>query len=146
MRQSAPVDRAPPAQAIVASLATLAALALLAALLTYWTWIWFAPSPQPLAPAVAQRAVALEPAYALFGGATPDAQPTGLAFELLGVAADSGGHPGYAVLRIGAGRVVAAREGDELEPGVRLSDVQPDHVVLERAGARETLTFPRNRK
>lgn len=146
MTQAVPLNHANPVQTVAASLAMLAALTLLGAVSTYWTWAWLAPRPQPRALPVAQRDAAIAPAYRLFGSAAREAQPSGLALVLLGVAADSTGKPGYAVIRIGATRIVAAREGDEIEPGIRLAGVQPDQVVLERAGVRETLSFPRHRK
>jgi len=146
MKQPASLDRASLAQTMTAWLAMLAALTLLGAVLAHWSWTWFAPGRQPRALPVVQRDAALAPAYRLFGSAPREAEPSGLAIELLGVAADSGGKPGYAVLRIGATRIVAAREGEQVEPGIRLAEVQADHVVLQRAGGRETLTFPRKPK
>ncbi|MGA8005302.1 MAG: type II secretion system protein N, partial [Burkholderiales bacterium] len=79
------------------------------------------------------------------GGAI-EAAPASVAIDLLGVAAASGGNPGYAVLRLEAKRVVSVREGEEIEPGVRLVEVHAHDVTLERRGARETLAFPKTGK
>lgn len=147
MRSPIALARTIPAQSLFASLAMLAALALLALVLAYWTWAWLAPRQEPRSAAVAAVAPRLEQAGRLFGGA-PSAQaaPTGLAIELLGVAAESGDSPGYAVLRLEAKRAVAVREGSDIEPGIKLVEVHPHHVVLERGGVRETLAFPEKKK
>ena len=62
--------------------------------------------------------------------------------RLMGVVAASAGQLGHAVLRLDAKRTVAVRQGEEVEPGLRLAEVHVDHVVLERNGARETLAWP----
>jgi general secretion pathway protein C len=56
--------------------------------------------------------------------------------------AASGGRRGYAVVQLEANQIFAVREGDDIAPGIRLAKVHPDHVVLERSGVRETLTWP----
>mgnify|MGYP001544585832 CR=1 FL=1 len=149
MRLPISLDRSSLAQSAAVSSVTLAALALLGLVLAYWTWAWLAPRPEPRAPALEGQALHLEPAYRLFGGApqgASDAAPTALAIDLLGVAAASGGKPGYAVLRLDAKRIVAVREGDEIEPGVKLAEVHAERVVLERGGVRETVAFPQKGK
>jgi general secretion pathway protein C len=149
MRLPISLDRSSLAQTASVSLVTLAALALLALVLAYWTWVWMAPRPAPRAAAFDRQPLHLEPAFRLFGGAprtAGNAAPTGLAVDLLGVAASSGGKPGYAVLRLDAKRVVAVREGDQVEPGVKLAEVYPDRAVLERAGVRETVALPEKAK
>jgi hypothetical protein len=42
-----------------------------------------------------------------------------------------------------SGRALAVRQGDDIEPGARLVEVNADHVVLDRGGRRETLALPR---
>ena len=122
--------------------ANLAALALLGCVLAYWTWTWLAPRPEGRVLAAAEAA-RVESAYALFGGAQPAASaPTGVALTLLGVAAASGGRPGHAVLRVDGRRTVVVRAGEEIAPGMKLSEVHADHVVLDHRGARETLAWP----
>lgn len=146
--QAIPFERSSLAQTAAVSLVTFAALALLGLVLAYWTWAWFAPRPEPRVQA-AQAGRATGPtqaAYALLGNArreTGGDGPAKLAARLLGVVAASGGQPGYAVLRVDAKQTVAVREGEELEPGVRLAEVHADHVVLEQGGARETLAWPK---
>ncbi len=141
-------ERSNRAQSAFVSLVTFAALALLGYVLAYWTWAWFAPRPEPRAQAALAGVRAAGPtkvADNLFGGARRDggrSLPAGNAVTLLGVVAASGGRPGYAILRLDAKRTVAVREGGEVDTGARLAEVLPDHVVLERGGARETLAWP----
>ena len=143
------IDRTHPLQSAVVLLMTLAAAALLGLVLAYWTWAWLAPRPEPHAqPADRRDARAVDPtpgAYTLFGGAGRNASgaaPAAGSVRLLGIVAASGGRPGYAVLRLDGKQTLAVPQGTEVEPGLRLVDVQVDHVVLERSGARETLAWP----
>lgn len=131
------------------SLVTFAAIALLGLVLAYWTWAWFAPRPEPRAPAAVQTGTRAEIAYGLFGSVqrgSNGAAPTGVAVSLLGVVAAAGGRSGFAVLRLDARQTVAVREGGEIKPGVLLAEVHADHVVLERGGTRETLAWPKQGK
>jgi len=140
--------RLPLAQTAVLSLLTLAGVALLSVVLAYWTWVWFAPRAEPRAEAAAVQSGSLASAGAIFGNAQRKqntAAPTGIAIELLGVVAASGGRRGYAVVRLEAKRILAVPEGEEVAMGVRLAEVHPDHVVLERGGVRETLAWPQKR-
>jgi len=142
-------ERSSLAQTAIASLVTFVALALLGLVLAYWTWAWLAPRPEPRAPAAMQAGGGAEAARGLFGSARRDnsAAPAGFAIGLLGVVAARSGHsgsePGYAVLRLDARQSIAVREGEEIEPGVRLAEVHANHVVLERGGVRETLAWPK---
>ena len=154
--QAISLERSSFAQTAAVSLVTFAALALLGLVLAYWTWAWLVPSPEPRAQAGqtdGRAAGPTEAATGLFGSAQRDgngAAPTGVSIGLLGVVAAkssrSGSEPGYAVLRIDAKQTVAVREGEEIEPGVRLAEVHADHVVLERSGVRETLAWPKQGK
>lgn len=126
-------------------LATLAATAALGVAGAYWTWVGFAPRPEPAAQAPISVA-RLDAAHQLFGNVRANravAAPSSVTFKLLGLAAASGEEPGYAVLQIGAARAVAVRQGEEIEPGTRLVEVNADHVVLDRGGMREMLALPR---
>jgi len=111
----------------------------------YWTWTWFAPRPEPRAPAPLPAVARLDAAYPLFGKVHANrsvARPTAVAIRLLGVIAASGSEPGYALLQLGRQPAIAVREGGEVEPGTRVAEVHPDHVVLDRGGMRETLALP----
>lgn len=124
--------------------ASLAALVILSGIAAYWTWAWIAPRPEARAPVAADPGAGLS-AAGLFGTAEragSSASPTGLAIELLGVVAGTDGRPGYAVVRLDAMEILAVRAGDELAPGIRIEQVFPDHVTLERGGSLETLAWP----
>ena len=133
------------AQTAVVSLLTLAAAALTGLVLAYWTWIWFAPRSEPRAEPAAAEAGSLDAASLAFGRVEPGksaAAPTGMAIRLLGVVAASAGRRGYAVVQLEGKQILAVHEGDDAAPGLRLAEVHPDHVVLERLGARESLAWP----
>lgn len=129
-------------------LPTVAALALLGLVLAHWSWQWFAPRPEPRAEPAAAASGSIASASRLFGEAPvkpSTAVPTGIAVTLLGVAAASEGRRGYAVVRLEGKDIIAVEEGKDLAPGVRLAEVRPDHVILERGGVRETLAWPKGR-
>ena len=141
--QATSLERSSRAQTTVVSAATFGALVLLGLVLAYCTWTWFAPRPEPRAQAAAQTSGGVQAAYGLFGSVERDSvAPTANAVKLLGVVAASGARSGYAVMRIDAKQTVVMREGEEIEPGVRLAEVYADHVVLVRKGARESLAWP----
>ena len=123
-----------------ASLATLAAASLLGVVLAYWSWAWLAPAPAPRAPAVPEAAVQTSSAAGLFGSAQTVSSAS--AVRLTGVVAASGDRRGHAVLRLDGKKTVAILQGEDIEPGLRLAEVHPDRIVLERNGARETLVWP----
>ena len=132
-----------------ASLATLSALALLGVVLAYWSWAWLAPAPAPRAPAAVEAAGRASSAGGLFGNAKQGpgaAAAASSAVRLLGVVAASGDRLGHAVLRLDAKSTVAVLQGEDVEPGLRLVEVHPDHIVLERNGARETVAWPEKSK
>lgn len=139
------LDRSGLAQTAVVSLVTLAALLLLGVVLAYWTWVWFAPRPEPRAQPLADPVGRIASANSLFGSVRRDrniAAPTGIAIKLLGVVAASGGRRGYAVVQLEARQILAVHEGEDIAPGIRLAEVHADHVILERNGTRETLAWP----
>jgi general secretion pathway protein C len=123
----------------------LAAVVLLGAVLAYWTWAWFAPRAEPrLEPAAAQSG-SVASAGAVFGTVPRNqaaAAPTGIAIKLLGVVAATVGRRGYAIVQLEAKQILAVHEGEDLAPGIRLAEVHPDHVILERSGVREMLAWP----
>lgn len=128
------------------ALLTLASVALLGVVLAYWTWVWFAPAAEPRARAAPFQSSGVAPAGEIFGVAhrkQTATAPTGIAIRLLGVVAASGNEPGYAVVQLDAKRILAVPEGKEIDPGVRLAEVHPNYVVLERGGAREKLEWPK---
>lgn len=145
--QAIPFERSRLAQTALVTVLTLAALALLGLVLAYWTWVWLAPRPEPRAQAAVQRADGVGAALGLFGsapsGIAAAAAPTGIAIRLLGIVAATQGGRGYAAVQLQARDIVAVREGEDIAPGIRLAEVAPRHVILERGGIRETLSLPK---
>ena len=132
------------AQSALVFAATLATLMLLCAILAYWTWAWLVPRPAPRARAADEAQPRVDTAYSLFGGArrVSAAAPTAPAMRILGVVAASGGKSGYAVVQLDGNKILAAREGTDIAPGIRLARVQAGQIILERNGVRETLALP----
>src|SRR5512141_499294 len=122
--QVLPLGRSGLAQTALVYLLTLAALTLFGWVLAYWTWVWFAPRPEPRAEAAAGEAGNLLSASAVFGRIERNkdgAAPTGIAIKLLGVVAASGGRRGYAVVQLDAKQILAVHEGGDVSPGLRLA-------------------------
>lgn len=113
---------------------------LLAWQLAYWFWRFAAPAPRPAPPATAAR-VDMAAIARLFGAAPP-AGSTGTAtassgLRLKGVVAPTPGVAASAIFSTGSGRDISVYIDNEVQPGVRLVEVHPDHAILSRAGARE---------
>lgn len=138
-------ERSTRAETIAVFLLTFAALVLLGFVLAFWTWTWFGPRPEPRIAIASEPRIQPAAANNLFGSGQRHIAPppTGVAIKLLGVAAASPGQRGHAIVQLDASRTVVAREEDDIGPGIRLVEVHPDHVVLERNGRRETLAWPR---
>jgi general secretion pathway protein C len=139
-----PLGRSSLTQTAVVSLLTLAAVVLVALVLAYWTWVWFAPRADARAEVAAAGTGSLASASLVFGSVGRNkniAAPTGIAIKLLGVVAASGGRRGYAVVQLEAKQILAVHEGEDVTPGLN-----PDHVILERSGVRETLTWPEQKR
>lgn len=127
------------------AVALLWALALAVAAWICSGWYWRLRASAPLAlpaaeqndPVAAARAVA---ARHLFGepARTQAAQPVS-SFQLLGVAANSGRSPGFAILKADGKPAQGFIVGEEVAPGARLAAVHADSVEIERSGARETI-------
>lgn len=130
-----------------APLFTLLLLLTLAALLAHWTWRFAAPVP-PVPAADARADVKLGAALEalrstkLFGAADGAAgtaeRETTLNLKLRGVFAALGGLPALAIVNVD-GQDQAVATGQEIQPGVVLDAVAPDHAILVNRGARERL-------
>lgn len=129
-------------------LLTFASLILLGFVLAYWTWVWIAPRAEPRQEVAADPGGRTASANALFGSAQRDGQAaatTGLAITLRGVMAAPAGKThgqSYAVLQLDGKQSLAVHEGEDISPGIRLAEVHQDHVILERNGVREKLSWP----
>lgn len=104
-------------------------------------------------PAPAQFDVAALVGAQLFGqaevspgtGNAADAPPTSMALVLTGVIANTDPKTGIAILGESAATAKVIMVGDTVPGGARLDSVFPDRVVLERAGALESLMLPQQR-
>ncbi|KIO49048.1 type II secretion system protein N [Nitrosospira sp. NpAV] len=139
------IDRSSFAQTAIVSLATLAALATLGLVLAYWSEAWFAGRPIPVIQGPVEAGGNIAVASDLFGTVQREqhiAAPAGIAIKLLGVVAASAGRRGYAVMQLDSKEILAVLEGENIASGVRLAEVHPNHIILERNGLRETLAWP----
>ena len=75
------------------------------------------------------------------GGVETTASSDGGGLTLFGVRADGAGG-GSAIIGLSDGRQVSVAAGEEAEPGLTLTSVAPDHVMLSRSGAAFRLDFP----
>jgi general secretion pathway protein C len=109
-------------------------------------WLFAAPTPQatqarPL-PAVDLGVLSRFDAFFRNGGGGAEAAPSdGGGLTLFGVRADGAGG-GSAIIGLSDGRQVSTGAGEEVEPGLTLNAVAPDHVMLSRGGAPFRLDFP----
>ena len=109
-------------------------------------WLFAAPTSQatqarPL-PEVDLGVLSRFDAFFRNGGGGAEAAPSdGGGLSLFGVRADGAGG-GSAIIGLSDGRQVSVGAGEEVEPGLTLSAVAPDHVMLSRGGAPFRLDFP----
>ena len=117
-------------------------LVVLAWQLAYWFWRFSAPPPRP---AVGAEPASVDPAaIARLFGAAPPAGSTATAsassgLRLKGVVAPTPGVAASAIFSTGSGRDIAVYIDREVQPGVKLVEVHPDHAVVSRNGARERI-------
>lgn len=109
-------------------------------------WLFAAPMPQatqprPL-PEIDLGVLSRFDAFFRNGGGGAEAAPSdGGGLTLFGVRADGSGG-GSAIIGLSDGRQVSVGAGEEFEPGLILTSVAPDHVMLSRGGAPFRLDFP----
>jgi len=106
--------------------------------LAYWTWVFVAPPRSGAAAARPAAVVDLAEIARLFGAAAPAGGTSG-DLVLKGVVAPTPGVAASAIFAPRAGRDISVFIGDEVRPGVKLVEVDPDHVLVERAGVRERI-------
>jgi general secretion pathway protein C len=131
------------AQTAVVSLATVAVLALMGWVLAYWTWEWFSPQTEVRVEPATVPTGRAEAASGLFGRLQQQVVPMASTIRLIGVIASSGSSAGYALLRYAEQPVRTVREGDEISPGIRLAEVHPEKIVINRGGIQETVALPK---
>lgn len=109
-------------------------------------WLFAAPTPQAVeARPLSEIDLGVLSRFDAFfrnGGGGAEAAPSdGGGLSLFGVRADGAGG-GSAIIGLADGRQVSVGAGEEVEPGLTLSAVAPDHVMLSRGGAPFRLDFP----
>lgn len=109
-------------------------------------WLFAAPTPQAVeARPLSEIDLGVLSRFDAFfrnGGGGAEAAPSdGGGLTLFGVRADGAGG-GSAIIGLADGRQVSVGAGEEVEPGLTLSAVAPDHVMLSRGGAPFRLDFP----
>jgi len=132
---------APAARSPVGTLLIAALVVVLAWQLAYWTWVFMAP-PAAVQGSRLDNDVDLAAVARLFGAAAPaEAQATASTsgLRLKGVVAPTPGTQASAIFSTGSGRDIAVYLDREVQPGVRLTAVHPDHVIVSRAGVPERI-------
>jgi len=126
--------------ALFGTAVTVALTLVLAWQLAHWTWVFIAPAPRA-APADNSRPVDLPAIARLFGAAPPAENPVvdSLGLKLKGVIAPDGGPIASAIFSTGTGRDIAVFVNRDITPGVKLVEVDPDHVVVSRGGVRSRI-------
>lgn len=131
---------------VVVTLASLVAFAALAAVLAFWGWRWFGPSPvhiPPAAPTDLAAAFAVSPPFGA-GSAAPEpvVVPSVLTGDtrLLGVLAEADGK-GRALFRFADGSARLVTAGEPLSSGTTLVAVRPDGVTIRDAGGERAIAL-----
>jgi general secretion pathway protein C len=105
----------------------------------YWTWVFVAPPPVAAA-AASQPAIDLAAVARLFGASAPtDATRSASALKLKGVIAPTPGTEASAIFSTGVGRDIAVYIDGEVQPGMKLAEVHPDHVIVSSAGVKSRI-------
>ncbi|HUJ01683.1 MAG TPA: type II secretion system protein N [Usitatibacter sp.] len=130
-----------PAKDGAAASVLVAALALvLAWQLSYWTWQFAAPRSSSAAAAGPAADVDLGAIARLFGADAPASGGSSVdGLVLKGVVAPTPGTAASAIFAPRAGRDVSIFIGSDVRPGVKLVEVDPDHVIVSRGGTRERI-------
>lgn len=121
----------------------------LGVLLAKWAWVLFAP--RPAAVAVAPEHAAATEAGKLFGVPVAPASSVVAAaawpnVRLVGVFAGKAGRSGFAVLKLDDKRQAGVAVGGSVLPGIRLAEVHPGYVLLERGGVQQRVSLEEKRK
>ena len=128
-----------PASSPVGTAVVVALVLVLAWQAAYWTWVFATPATTS-APAPATSGVDMAAIARLFGAEAPgtgNTQASGL--RLKGVIAPTPGVQASAIFSTGAGKDIAVYIDREVQPGVNLVEVNPDHVIVARAGVRSRI-------
>jgi len=123
---------------VLGTLAVAALTLVLAYQLAHWTWVFAAPAQVAPLPD-GDPAVNLPAIARLFGAEIPTTQASSSGLRLKGVVAPRAGTAASAIFSTGSGKDIAVYVGREVQPGVKLTEVQPDHAIVSRSGKRERI-------
>ena len=131
---------------IVGTLVVVALVLVLAWQLAYWTWVFATPIPRVAMPP-APGDVDVVAVASLFGATSPgtSARANASSLKLKGVIAPTPGVAASAIFSTGAGKDVAVFIDREVEPGTKLVEVNPDHVIVANAGVRSRIDLEAQR-
>jgi general secretion pathway protein C len=131
-----------PRASIAATLLMGLLVVLLAWQLAYWFWRFVAPAPRAVV-STPGAAIDMAAVARLFGAAPPAGSAAtasaGSGLRLKGVVAPTPGVAASAIFSTGSGRDVSVYIDNEVQPGVRLVEVRPDHVIVSRGEVRERI-------
>lgn len=131
----APAKDGPAANLLVAALAIV-----LAWQLAYWTWELVAPAASARVSSASTADVDLAAIARLFGADAPGSPGNSVdGLVLKGVVAPTPGTAASAIFAPRAGKDISIFIGDDVRPGVKLVEVDPDHVIVSRGGVRERI-------
>jgi len=126
-----------------------ALLIALAVLCAHWFWKFAAPPTRmPLEPMQSDAARPIEAIRGarLFGDAQVQAAAAPAVrtdLVLRGISASRSG--GIAVIAVDRGRVVTAKAGEDIAPGIRLERVHRDHVIVTQNGMSQRIELPQRK-
>jgi len=129
------------------ALLLVALVGVLAWQLAYWTWTFAAPAQRASVPA-AGGDVDVGAIARLFGASAPGAPSqasSSSGLRLKGVIAPTPGIAASAIFSTGGAKDIAVYIDREVTPGVKLVEVNPDHVIVARAGVNERIDLDRAR-
>ena len=131
---------APAKDGPAAILVVVALTLVLAWQLAYWTWQLVAPAPSTRLPPASAVEVDTAAIARLFGADAPSAAGNSVdGLVLKGVVAPTPGTAASAIFAPRAGKDISIFIGDDVRPGVKLVEVDPDHVIVSRGGVRERI-------
>lgn len=130
---------APAKPGLVANLVVAALTLALAWQLAWWTWEFAAPAAPRSVAAASGSTVDLAAIARLFGAEATASASDIDGLVLKGVVAPTPGVAASAIFAPRAGRDISVFIGDEVRPGVKLVEVDPDHVIVSRGGVRERM-------
>jgi len=132
---------------IAGTFLVIALVLVLAWQLAYWTWTFLTPGSSAARLPAREAAVDLAAAARLFGGTATGgpAVAGGSGLRLKGVVAPTPGTAASAIFSTGSGRDLSVFIGNEVQPGLKLAQVHPDHVIVSRAGVDERVDLDARR-